>query len=330
MSDATQPSERPLQHRTHRLRRAGARGALAGLALFAPQLQAQPMPAAVGTGPATTASPDPGAPLALASDAQVEARYRAVLLRAQQLGQAGRRNEALELYQSAYALRQEPGLLLEIARLQHQLGLGLEALTHYRRFLIAMPSAPPVLRDEASQAMAQISALLGPPTAPGLPSLPSVPSLPGLPRAEPAVIKRPHHRGMIAAGWTLLSVGYAAAFATGLAMGLSWGGPCYLASGYYCERPSPAGGWTLLIPVAGPLISSIVTPATTGQGSTYALVWTLPWLLTDLPLQLVGLGLIIKGQKTPQLVISHKLLSQLQVRPYSSPEGAGLVASGTF
>ena len=47
-------------------------------------------------------------------------------------------------------------------------------------------------------------------------------------------------------------------------------------------------------------------------------------------MQLVGLGLIIQGYKTPQHYLSRKRLSQLMVRPYSNPGGAGLVASGRF
>ena len=97
-----------------------------------------------------------------------------------------------------------------------------------------------------------------------------------------------------------------------------WGGDCYSSGPYGCSNPSSAAGWTLLIPVVGPVISSIVAPATSRQAVTYGLVWDLPWLLTDLPMQLVGLGLIIQGYKTPQHYLSRKRLSQLMVRPYSN------------
>ena len=282
-----------------------------------------------------------GPPTTVAGDAQVEASYRDQLLRAQELARAGRRSEALALFQAAYVLKQEPGLLLEIARLQHGLGLGAEAIEHYRRYLIADPAAPAAFRDEAAQAIAQISALLSgsPPVVRPHGTAPttnlSTPLPPGSPPPavglnEPVVMRRGHHNGMIAAGWSLLSIGYAAAFATGLSMGLLWGGDCYSSGAYGCSNPSSAAGWTLLIPVAGPVISSIVAPATSRQAVTYGLVWDLPWLLTDLPMQLVGLGLIIQGYKTPQHYLSRKQLSQIMVRPYSNPGGAGLVASGRF
>jgi hypothetical protein len=313
------------------MRRIMAMGSVCLLALPA---RAQPQAPPVGLGaPANRMS----------SDEQLEARFRADVLRAQQLMRLGRRNEALGLLQGAYSLRQEPALLLDIARLLHQLGLGAEAIAAYQRYLIADPGAPADLRGEATAAIAQISALMaapttaptgaptpaaqaGPTTTPAMPATPP----PSILQSEPVVSRRSRHKGMIAAGWTLLSVGYAGAFATGVAMGASWGSPCYMLSGYYCQNPSPAAGWTLLIPILGPVISSVIAPATTKQAVSYGLAWDLPWLLTDLPLQLVGLGLIIQGYKTPQLFISRKLLSQVQIRPYSSPGGGGMIASGTF
>ena len=106
---------------------------------------------ALGQSPPSPAA----APATLAGDAQVEASYHDQLLRAQELARQGRRSEALALFQAAYALRQEPGLLLEIARLQHGLGLGAEAIDHYRRYLIADPAAPAAFREEAARAIAQ-------------------------------------------------------------------------------------------------------------------------------------------------------------------------------
>lgn len=283
----------------------------------------------------------------ISSDEQLEARFRTDVLRAQQLMRLGRRSEALGLLQGAYLLRQEPALLLDIARLLHQLGLGAEAIAAYQRYLIADPSAPAELRGEATAAIAQITALLNAPTAtptvaptagPTPPALagptatltrPATPP-PSILQSEPVVSRRSRHKGMIAAGWTLLAVGYAGAFATGIAMGATWASPCYMLSGYYCQYPSPAAGWTLLIPIVGPVISSVIAPATTTQAASYGLAWDLPWLLTDLPLQLVGLGLIIQGYRTPQLFISRKQLSHVQLRPYSSPGGGGMIASGTF
>lgn len=311
------------------MRRVIAIGTVSLLAL--PALAQPPVPSAPGGGTAPVGG--------ISSDEQLEARFRTDVLRAQQLMRLGRRNEALGLLQEAYSLRQEPALLLDIARLLHQLGLGAEAIAAYQRYLIADPSAPAELRGEATAAIAQITALLNAPTAGPTPTplagpsaTPAMPATPpsSILQSEPVVSRRSRHKGMIAAGWTLLAVGYAGAFATGIAMGATWASPCYMLSGYYCQYPSPAAGWTLLIPIVGPVISSVIAPATTGQAASYGLAWDLPWLLTDLPLQLVGLGLIIQGYRTPQLFISRKQLSHVQLRPYSSPGGGGMIASGTF
>jgi hypothetical protein len=228
---------------------------------------------------------------------------------------------ALVELQTAYSLRQRPILLLGIARVQQALGLAAEAVASYRRYLIAETAPAPAEQKEAEQAIARLSAFL-PRPADAAPSAGVLPL-----RVE----TRPSHRGMIAAGWTLLSIGYAFAFGTGIGMGLVWnsyGG----SSSYYASRePHSASGYTLLIPVLGPLISGITAPATAGSnGGLYAMIWTLPWLLTDLPMQIVGLALILQGRKTPQQTIVPNVLSRVNIRPYSSPTGGGLVAYGTF
>ena len=227
---------------------------------------------------------------------------------------------ALSEFQAAYSLRQHPILLFDMARTQQRLGNLSEAITLYRRYLTAADDSLDLHRGEAQKELARLQSLSVPP------SVVTAPSATVSSRMQESVLpyrvtSRPHHHGMQAAGWSLFSLGYAGAFATGISMGLLWGGR---------SQPSSAAGWTLLIPVAGPLISGIVAPATTSSSTSYGLVWTLPWLLADMPFQVVGLVLIIKGYQTPQHVVEPNFLSSPQLRPYSSQTGGGLVLSGKF
>ena len=238
---------------------------------------------------------------------------------------------ALSEFQAAYSLRQHPILLFDMARTQQRLGNHSEAITLYRRYLTAADDSLDLHRGEAQRELARLQTLSLPPSAITASSSP-IPSRAQESTLPYRVTSRPHHHGLQAAGWSLFSVGYAGAFATGIAMGLLWGGSCLI---YYvgtasCSQPSSAAGWTLLIPVAGPLISGIVAPATTSSSNSYGLAWTLPWLLADMPFQVVGLVLIIKGYQTPQHVVEPNFLTSLQLRPYSSQTGGGLVLSGKF
>lgn len=238
---------------------------------------------------------------------------------------------ALSEFQAAYSLRQHPILLFDMARTQQRLGNHSEAITLYRRYLTAADDSLDLHRGEAQRELARLQSLSLPPTAVTAPPA-TVPSLLQASSLPYRVTSRPHHHGMQAAGWSLFSLGYAGAFATGISMGILWGGSCptYYVGPSSCSRPSSAAGWTLLIPVAGPLISGIVAPATASGTDPYGLVWTLPWLLADLPFQVVGLVLIIKGYQTPQHVVEPNFLSSFQLRPYSSQTGGGLVLSGKF
>lgn len=274
-------------------------------------------------------SPADGAGLGIAAPATSPFDLHQV--RARMLFEQENYYAALSEFQAAYSLRQHPILLFDMARTQQRLGNPSEAITLYRRYLTAADDSLDLHRGEAQSELARLQSLSVPPTA--ITASPST----MLSRVQDStlpyrVTSRPHHHGMQAAGWSLFSLGYAGAFATGIAMGVLWGGSCptYYVGTSNCSRPSTAAGWTLLIPVAGPLISGIVAPATTTGADTYGLVWTLPWLLADMPFQVVGLVLIIKGYQTPQHVVVPNFLSSLQLRPYSSQTGGGLVLSGKF
>lgn len=210
--------------------------------------------------------------------------------------------------------------------MQQRLGNHAEAEALYRRYLTATDDPRDPNRAEAERALDRLRSLFPQSTPTLSPAFSPTAELPY------RVVTRPHHRGMVAAGWTLLSLGYAAAFGTGIGMGIGWSATSSCVSySYYCSRsPSSAAGWTLLIPVAGPLVSGILAPATASDSTTYSLVWTLPWLLADWPLQIIGVVLLWKGYRTPQKILTPNFLTSVQVKPYSTPTGGGLVMTGTF
>lgn len=259
-------------------------------------------------------APPPAAASGEASDPFVDQVTSARALLAQQ-----RYREALISWQAAYELRQHPELLLEIARTQQRLGMTQEAITTFRRFLTAHEHANPEARREAETEIARLSRLLPPPAVQFVTERGELPY---------RVTTRPHHRGMLAAGWTLFALGYAGAFGTGIAMGSLWPS----STGASSSSPSSAAGWTLLIPVVGPVISGIIAPATATSrySTTYGLVWTLPLLLADLPFQVIGTALIIQGYRTPQKIVTPNFLTSLQVHPYASPSSGGINLSGSF
>ncbi len=287
------------------------RGSLAMLFLFALPAAAVAQPAPPLSSPTLESSTDP-----------IESHVQ----RARQWMAIQRYGDALAEWQAAYGLRQDPWLLLELARAQHRLGMGQEAITSYRRYLVAEPNPPPAQREEAQTAIVQLQAFLPRATAqtPGQLLGDDLRLLPV------RVVNRPYHRGMVAAGWTLLSIGYAFAFGAGIGMGMDW--TCSSCGyGYPYGTPSSAAGWTLLIPVIGPLVSGIVAPVTAqSQSTTYALVWTLPWVLTDLPLQVVGATMLYLGYHTKQQILVPSLFSRVQIRPYSTSNGGGLMVRGSF
>lgn len=151
------------------------------------------------------------------------------------------------------------------------------------------------------------------------------------------------HRGILKAGWTLLSVGYILAFASGIGAGVAWSSAYYtptyhdpnhpeLNSHFMNPRdPHGAAGYALMLPIFGPLVSAIAAPATAyAKEATYGFAWSIPLMLIDLPLQVIGLGLVIKGYRTPQYRAVPNLLSHVNVTPYSTGSGGGVNVSGRF
>lgn len=258
------------------------------------------------------------APLAaradLASGPDATAEYQAHATRAEQLLQAERYIEAIKELEAAYALRQQSHWLFALGQAHQRLGHASEARVYYQRYLVSagLGGSGSEQRREATQHLNELNEFLGA-TAPRTAAPQGFSPLPY--RVE----VRPHHRGMLAAGWSLLGVGYAAAFATGTAFAV-------IESGSRSSSNFGAAGGTLLIPVAGPVVSTAMVPSA-------ILYWGLPWLLIDLPLQVCGLALIIKGYTTKQQVVVPNTLidpGAVSVTPYLSPGGGGLSAAGRF
>lgn len=120
------------------------------------------------------------------------------------------------------------------------------------------------------------------------------------------------HRGMRKAGWVLLGVGYSLAAVPGLLVAI------------FAKPPVSIAAGTLLIPAAGPVVSSIVL--------SDIKEWGIPWLVLDLPLQVIGIALIGQSYRTKQLTVTIKKPDEpsVSLRPYLTPEGSGLLAVGRF
>lgn len=89
-------------------------------------------------------------------------------------------------------------------------------------------------------------------------------------------------------GGLLLGIGYAPALALALALAPQAGQP---------GSPTVATNYTLLVPVAGPLISGLLAPIAAAPGTTYGAIttWTLPLTLTVGLVQVTGFALLTAG-----------------------------------
>jgi hypothetical protein len=217
---------------------------------------------------------------------------------ARALFQAQRYEQALAEFTELYREQQAPELLFEIARCQHALGRAVEAATAYRRYVVAQPDGPHAA--DANRALATLK-----------PWLPPATNTPGL---SIKMIRRPH-RGLLIAGWSMFAPSYTAALISGLVFGPIFSvGP---------NSPNPAAGWTLLIPVAGPFISSIAFP---NPG------WAVPWSLADGLLQIAGFAMILAAythrETVPKLDITQD--TKLSFAPWASRDACGLSAIARF
>jgi hypothetical protein len=290
--------------------------ALAGAAPAA----AQPVGVPVSPPPAV-----PTGPPAVAGD------FDALVAQAQQAAAEERHSDALRLWHAAYTQRQRPELLLHIARAEQRLGLTDAALDAYRRYLTAEPNPPPQLRAEAEQAIANLSRLGRPMMPPLLPPGGGGGAIPGVPPAfdeegRPValrVVSRRYNSGMRTAGIVLTSIGYGVSFLVGVSLGSA-----LISSSSSKDRAFGRAAFTLLVPIAGPLISGIVMPLTYSNDSLG--YWTMPWIFTAGAMQIVGIGLWAGAYRHPQKKLVPAYATDLRVLPAAGPGFAGLTSSFSF
>lgn len=289
---------------------------LAGAAPASAQLVGAqvPAPQAVPTGPPVVAGD-----------------FDALVAQAQQAVTEERHSDALRLWHAAYTQRQRPELLLHIARAEQRLGLTDAAIDAYRRYLTAEPNPPPALRSEAEQALASLSRLSRPVLPPPQLLPPGTGAVPGVPPAfddegRPValrVVSRPYNSSMRTAGIVLLSIGYGVSFLVGVTMG-----SILITQSSSKDRAFGRGAFTLLVPIAGPLISGIVMPTTYDtQAVGY---WSMPWIFTAGAMQIVGIGLWAGAYRHPQKKLVPAYASDLRVLPAVGPGFAGLTSGFSF
>lgn len=117
-------------------------------------------------------------------------------------------DEALTEFQSAYAARQMPLLLVNIGRTMQKLGRPKDALSHYERFLRAEPKIDPDTKKRVEDYITQVKALIE--SEPDKTDKPAVaPANPVTPQAPPPPAPPPPGRNLMIAGGAVALVGVA-------------------------------------------------------------------------------------------------------------------------
>lgn len=281
--------------------------------------------------PAPVAAPV-SAPLAVPTGPpMVAGDFDALVAQAQQAVAEERHSDALRLWHAAYTQRQRPELLLHIARAEQRLGLTDAALDAFRRYLTAEPNPPPALRSEAEQALVNLSRLSRPVLPPQQLVPPGAAPVPGMPPAfddegRPVplrVVSRRYNSSMRTAGIVLASIGYGVSFLVGVSMG-----SILITQSSSKDRAFGRGAFTLLVPIAGPLISGIVMPLTYDTQSVG--YWSMPWIFTAGAMQIIGIGLWAGAYRHPQKKLVPAYASDLRVVPAVGPGFAGLTSGFSF
>ncbi len=117
-------------------------------------------------------------------------------------------DDALTEFQTAYAARQMPLLLVNIGRTMQKLGRPKEALSHYERFLRAEPKIDPDTKKRVEDYIVQVKALIdSEPAKPDKPvvATPQVPTTPVAPPPAPP----PPGRSLMIAGGAVAAIGVA-------------------------------------------------------------------------------------------------------------------------
>jgi hypothetical protein len=216
--------------------------------------------------------------------------------RAAALRDAGMDREALVEWKEAYAVRQEPRLLYEMACAYQKLNLPRQASELFRRYLVAEPSLDDAIRGEVE---ARLHLLAGPKAPPP----PEAHGLPDGAQLVPVHYKTRARRSLLTGGILLLTLAYAPTVVVGALSSVLGGG---------------AEVDTLLLPVVGPFISALLVREA---------VWSLPWILDGIA-QVAGLAMIISAARNREKVPVFG--ERLTVVPFADPRGAGLAAFGRF
>ena len=225
--------------------------------------------------------------------------YQQLLDSARLAAGESRFRDAVRDLEAAYALRQDPTLLLELGRGYRRLGDHARMVDYYTRYRIAAPSLTPEIKAELDAAVPP------PPSAIVAPQLPPQPA-----ELKLVNVVRPH-RGMRIAGAMLFGFAYGAATIAGGDAILN-GGPEYRTGN------SATAGGLLFIPFIGPFASAAAFRDPR---------WVGPWVAVDGVAQLLGLGLMIASHYRKETV---KTLVPIHLSPYASTDGAGLITRLDF
>ncbi len=239
-------------------------------------------------------------------------KYREHLSDAKVLEGIGQLSEALAAYRAAYAQRQEPFILYRMASLHDQLDHPRDALKLYRRYLNENPNLPEERQAEVATNIARLTLSLADST--------------------PADSPRSHHDepqtqtqtqrvsvGTMAAGISIWGTSYLISAIVG-GLGLAGTQTSQFlntnSSGGVAKAQAIFG--TLLIPVAGPIVSSALAPVAE---------WAIPWVLIGAGSQIAGMSMTIAGARSRQVSPSS---SRAWVLPFVSPASTGLALVGSF
>lgn len=259
----------------------------------------------------------------------VKSRFVTLVAEARRLYREASYAEALQIFQAAQKLEQPPWIHLELARTYRRLGQTESAFVAYRQFLTLDSNVSTELRNEAELAIRQLT---------GRPALAlPVPQLTSNESALAAGADRfVPHAGMRNSGWVLLSTGYAISAVVGILASRQWA-----ADVQTTDRPASITGYSMLVPVAGPLVSATMAVFVSGRPiptvgadldptTYYALSWSLPVLLLGAGTQITGLALLFASYspkyRRPRSLFAAQWFPQ--IAPYTTNNGAGLSLHG--
>ncbi|MBL9003696.1 MAG: tetratricopeptide repeat protein [Myxococcales bacterium] len=209
------------------------------------------------------------------------ASYREHLNDAKVLEEVGQLADALSHYEQAYARNPQPAVLYRMASLHDQLDHPRQALTLYRRYLAQNPNLPDERQAEVATHIARLTLAVQDAS-----SEPATRRDVDAPAASAGSLRSP---GMLAAGLSIWGTSYLAAAVVGsliLAGSTSSQIQRQHSAGSIGQVQAASG--VLLIPVAGPFVSSGLIPS---------VEWTLPWIFIGGGTQLLGMILTIAGAR---------------------------------